>query len=125
MRNYKFNITDTTNFIDLNQFKNVLLEFKSYQADKSFPSDIYKTDHECLNSLQLNMIKYNFERYTGIILKFNTPIEDNKNKLTTVKIFSSGKLNIDGSNNLEQSTQIKKIISQIIYSNKDSILYTK
>lgn len=124
MRNYKFNIEDPKYFIDLNQFKNVLLDFKSYQNSND-NNEIYNTHSDILNSLKLNMIKYNFERYTGIILKFNTPIEDNKEKLTTVKIFSSGKLNIDGSNNLEQSTIIKKIISKIIYLNKDSILYVK
>ena len=126
MRNYKFNISEEEYYIDLNKFQNILTEFKYYQIndnDDFIHNNNY--DLDLLKSLELNMIKCNFERYTGIILKFKTPIDDNKNKLTTVKIFSSGKMNIDGSNNLEESTNIKKIIGNLIINNKDEILYIK
>lgn len=126
MRNYKFNIVIDNDYIDLLKFKSILLEYKNFQLNNSdFFQENNKYNIELLNSLELSIIKCNFERYTGIILKFKTPIEDNKNKLTTVKIFSSGKINIDGSNNLEESTKIKKIISNLIYLNKDNIIYTK
>lgn len=127
MKNYKFNIVNTSYFIDLQKFKNILLDYKDFQSD---PNSHYFNNNknynlELLNSLELNMIKSNFERYTGIILKFKTPIEDNPNRLTTVKIFSSGKLNIDGSNNTEKCYIIQKIICMLIYFNQDDILYTK
>jgi hypothetical protein len=126
MRNYKFNIVIDNDYIDLLKFKSILLEYKNFQLNNSDSfQENNKYNIELLNSLELSIIKCNFERYTGIILKFKTPIEDNKNKLTTVKIFSSGKINIDGSNNLEESTKIKKIISNLIYLNKDNIIYTK
>lgn len=126
MRNYKFNISEEEYYIDLNKFQNILTEFKYYQINDNDDFIHNKNyDLDLLKSLELNMIKCNFERYTGIILKFKTPIDDNKNKLTTVKIFSSGKMNIDGSNNLEESTNIKKIIGNLIINNKDEILYIK
>lgn len=126
MKNYKFNIIDTNYFIDLHEFKNILLNYKQYQNDSNFLEfNNQEYDYNLLNSLELNLIKSNFERYTGIILKFNTPIEDNLNRLTTVKIFSSGKINIDGSNNTETCIIIKKIICMLIYLNKESVLYTK
>ncbi len=126
MRNYKFNISEEEYYIDLNKFQNILTQFKQYQLNNN-EEFIYNKDYDVnlLNSLELNMIKCNFERYTGIILKFKTPIDDNKNKLTTVKIFSSGKMNIDGSNNLDESNNIKKIIGNLIFNNKEEILYTK
>jgi len=126
MRNYKFNINEDNNYIDLVKFKNILIRFKEFQNGNN---ELFLIDRkyniELLTSLELNMIKCNFERYTGIILKFKTPIEDNKNKLTTVKIFSSGKINIDGSNNLDESNNIKKIICNLIYENKNDIIYCK
>lgn len=126
MRNYKFNISEEQYYIDLNKFQNILTQFKYYQINNNDDFIHNKNyDLDLLKSLELNMIKCNFERYTGIILKFKTPIDDNKNKLTTVKIFSSGKMNIDGSNNLEESTNIKKIIGNLIINNKDEILYIK
>lgn len=116
MRNYKFNIHEENLFIDLYKFQNILLDYKNVQID----TDIYK-----LYNLELNLIKFFPERYTGIILKFKTPIEDNANKLTTVKIFSSGKINIDGSNSLIESNKIKNIIESLIEKNKEIILYYK
>jgi len=133
MRNYKFNIIKENVFIDLNKFKLLLLEFKNYQLDninnqteiKKYFQNNQEYDYDLLLLLEIGLIKCNFEKYTGIIVKFKTPLPDKVNKLTTVKIFSSGKINIDGSNNYEESSLIKKIISSLIYNNKSEILYSK
>ncbi len=133
MRNYKFNIIEQNYYIDLAKFKDILLEFKTYQyqyfnvnsTNLEYFQNNESYDLTILNKLELTMVKCNFERYTGIILKFKTPTEDNINKLTTVKIFSSGKLNIDGSNNKIESQMIQEIICSLIFNNKDSILYVK
>lgn len=131
MRNYKFNINLENTFIDLNKLRLILLEFKDYQFNelkdkelKKFQS-INEYDYDLLMSLDIGLIKCNFEKYTGIIVKFNTPILDKPEKLTTVKIFSSGKINIDGSNSYDESNIIKKIISSLIYYNKSTIIYNK
>lgn len=134
MRNYKFNIIEDNIFIDLNKFKLLLLNFKNYQQEcyntntsnvKQYFQNNVNYDYDLLLLLEIGLIKCNFEKYTGIIVKFKTPLPDKAEKLTTVKIFSSGKINIDGSNNYEESSLIKKIISSLIYYNKTEILYSK
>ena len=152
MRNYKFNIIEDNIFIDLNKFKTLLLNFKNYQLEhinkqsetetkqseikqsdtetkqseiKQYFQDNTDYDYELLLQLEIGLIKCNFEKYTGIIVKFKTPLPDKVDKLTTVKIFSSGKINIDGSNNFEESSVIKQIISSLIFNNKAEILYNK
>lgn len=116
MRNYKFNIIEDDIFIDLYKFQDILIKYKNDQLQ----NELFKE-----YNLELNLIKFFPERYTGIILKFKTPIDDNPNKLTTVKIFSSGKINIDGSNTLKESNQIKNIIINLLDLNKNYILYVK
>lgn len=133
MRNYKFNIIKENIFIDLNKFKLLLLDFKKYQLEninnqteiKKYYQDNQEYDYNLLLLLEIGLIKCNFEKYTGIIVKFKTPLPDKIDKLTTVKIFSSGKINIDGSNNYEESSLIKKIITSLIYNNKSEVLYSK
>ena len=133
MRNYKFNIIEENIFIDLNKFKTLLLDFKNYQIEhinkrsetKQYFQDNTDYDYELLLQLEIGLIKCNFEKYTGIIVKFKTPLPEKVDKLTTVKIFSSGKINIDGSNHFDESSVIKKIISSLIYNNKSEILYSK
>jgi hypothetical protein len=133
MRNYKFNIIQDNIFIDLNKFKTLLLNFKNYQLEhinkqseiKQYFQDNQDYDYKLLLQLEIGLIKCNFEKYTGIIVKFKTPLPDKVDKLTTVKIFSSGKINIDGSNNFDESSLIKQIISSLIYNNKSEILYSK
>jgi hypothetical protein len=153
MRNYKFHLIENKNFIDLYILQDLLLNYKSSQdiynlennpvdtvENKSVDDLTENENNEKLEinkkylkyknytelyKLELTLIKFFPERYTGIILKFKTPIEENKNKLTTVKIFSSGKINIDGSNSLEESNTIKNIITCLIDIHKDEVLYTK
>jgi hypothetical protein len=131
MRNYKFNIIPENTFIDLNKLRLILLEFKDYQFNEFKDKELKKFqsindyDYELLLSLEIGLIKCNFEKYTGIIVKFKTPLLEKPEKLTTVKIFSSGKINIDGSNSYNESNIIKKIISSLIYYNQSTIIYNK
>lgn len=132
MRNYKFNIIQDNIFIDLKKFQNLFLNFKNYQQDennnneeKNYFQNNKNYDYQLLLQFEIGLIKVNFEKYTGIIVKFKTPLPDNNNRLTSVKIFASGKMNIDGSNNFEESSLIKKIIESLISNNKSEILYSK
>ena len=133
MRNYKFNIIKDNMFIDLNKFKNILIDFKKFQNINSkttnlninYFQDNTNYNNQLLSLYEIGLIKCNFEKNTGIIVKFKIPIESNADKETTIKIFSSGKINIVGSNSLEDSRNIQQIIISLIYYNKDSILYIK
>lgn len=46
-----------------------------------------------------------------------------RKKLTTVKLFRSGKINIDHVNNIEQATEIRKYIIKMIMNSWDSTIY--
>ncbi len=129
MRNYKFNIIKENTFIDLNKLKNILIEFKKFQNEKNEKNNYFQNNknynYELLLQFEIGLIKCNFEKNTGIIIKFKIPIEGNADKETTIKIFSSGKINIVGSNSLEESINIRKLLISIIYYNKDNVLYIK
>lgn len=137
MRNYKFNIADTTLFIDLNKFRKVILNFKTYiennnsiDVDNEFyipeiNTKLYDEHFEELNALTLSLVKHSSERYVGFLLKFMTPIESNTKKQSTVKIFSSCKFNLDGCNTKEQAYTIKKILFRLMIISKDYIFYRK
>lgn len=47
-----------------------------------------------------------------------------KSKQTTVKIFKSGKINIDSTNSIEEANQIRMIIIDQIYTKKEQVVYT-
>lgn len=137
MRNYKFNIVDTSLFIDLNKFRKVILNFKSYIENNNcidennefyipeINTDLYDEHFEELNALTLTLVKHSSERYVGFLLKFITPIESNIKKQSTVKIFSSCKFNLDGCNTKEQAYVIKKILFRLMIISKDYIFYRK
>lgn len=54
----------------------------------------------------LSHVKYDPEKYPGFLLKIKTPSFRDPDKKTTVKIFPSGKINIDGSNTREEAEMI-------------------
>lgn len=124
MRNYKFYIYNNTDFIyniKLNELKNILLENKSI---------INSEDCDEYDIFPLTEIKYNSERYPGCTIKFDiskyVEVKNNKkNKLkqTTVKVFSSGKINIDGANSLDGATKIQNFLLQFINNHRNDLLY--
>jgi hypothetical protein len=115
---------------------------------------VYKLDlislYKILSDEKLDVKKYftfelfnsNFsiENYTGLTIKFLTPIEDFKknifskykknknikknNKQTTAKIFSSCKINIDGCNNKDEALIIYDDLIKFFNIFKEKILYS-
>ncbi len=129
MRNYKFNIIIENTFIDLNKFKSILFDFKNFQFNDELQlfQNNNNYNYDLVNNYIVGLIKCNFEKNTGIIVKFKIPnlINAKPNKFTTVKIFSSGKINIVGSNSLEESQNIKQLIISLLYYNQSELLYYK
>lgn len=134
MRNYKFSTTNIDLFIDLKKFQKVILNFKSY-VDNGFITEdneiseidvnLYKQYHDDLTKLTLTLVKHSSERYVGFLIKFKTPIESNESKTSTVKIFSSGKFNLDGCNSKDQAFIIQNILFILMGISKDYIFYFK
>lgn len=58
--------------------------------------DIFK--YANVGFCQISEISLNSERYSGILIKFLRPTPKDESKKITVKIMSSGKINIDGGN---------------------------
>ena len=136
MRNYKFNINDEELFLDLNKFQRLVANFKHYYEnnkkilDKNFDigeidKTLYDSQWEELTKLPISLIKHSSERYVGFILKFFTPTDNNKKKQSTVKIFSSGKFNLDGCNSKEEAEKIKNILNIIVKIGYKYIIYKK
>jgi len=134
MRNYKFSTTNVNLFIDLKKFQKLILNFKSY-IDNGFVTEeneieeidtsLYKKYHNELTQLVLTLVKHSSERYVGFLIKFKTPIESNLNKTSTVKIFSSGKFNLDGCNCKDQARVIQQILYILMGISRNYIFYFK
>lgn len=142
MRNYKFSTTNHNLFIDLKKFQRFILHFKNFLSTAISNSDsdsvedteiyipcidtsLYQKYLKDITSLTLTLVKHSSERYVGFLIKFKTPTESNPNKASTVKIFSSGKFNLDGCNNIEQGMQITNILYILMNIGKHYIFYFK
>jgi len=73
---------------------------------------------------KLSHIRYDPARYNGFLIKIKTPTEAKPNKKTTVKIFASGKINIDGDNDRQEAELIYLWLNKLFYTNPD-LLYRK
>ena len=66
---------------------------------------------------QLAGFRFDAEKYAGLLLYVKTPTPANPQKRTTVKIFNSGKINIDGANNKTEADNIRWWINHILTEN--------
>lgn len=93
--------------------------FKAYMADIFYAIEKeFKNDKD--NSL--SSISYDREKYPGFLIKVFTPQSDNPEKQTTIKIFPSGKINIDGSRNYDTAFYISRWLDQKMQE-IDDLLY--
>ncbi|MGL5936424.1 MAG: hypothetical protein ACRCZI_12485 [Cetobacterium sp.] len=145
MRNYICSLLNPTATIIINELKNILYYEKDMLLCKLHESsfskyiefinnmglpeeivvDIFKYCN--VGFLQISEISLNTERYHGIFVKFMRPIPDKETKRVTVKIMSSGKINIDGANSELDAFEIyywlqyifQKYWSEIIHDTSD------
>jgi hypothetical protein len=64
-------------------------------------------------------LRFNPEKYPGLLIYVKTPIPNNTAKRTTVKIFPSGKINIDGANNIAEATHIYWWLNHILLAHPE------
>ena len=67
---------------------------------------------------RLSHIKYDSEKYPGFIIKIKTPNKDKPDKQTTIKLFNSGKINIDGANNRDEAYTIYYWLNALFVENR-------
>jgi hypothetical protein len=65
----------------------------------------------------LSHFKYDPEKYSGFIIKVKTPNVADDNKRTTIKIFPSGKINIDGATSRADAEYIYWWLNSIFATN--------
>jgi hypothetical protein len=70
----------------------------------------------------LSHIKYDPEKYPGFLIKIKTPNWMDDKKKTTIKIFPSGKINIDGANSRKEAEYIYYWLNWVFYNNP-SLIY--
>jgi hypothetical protein len=108
MRNYKFETVDKTIRININKLYNIFINTHAIN---------------CKSLSNIAEIKYNIERYPGLIIKFSTPIERNPLKQTTVKMFQSGKVNIDGAISEECALFYYNWINDFYVKHESEVVY--
>jgi hypothetical protein len=109
MRNYKFETVDKDIRVNI---------------PKLYQIFIAAQQNNCPSVGNITEIKYNIERYPGLIIKFATPIQRNPTKQTTIKMFQSGKVNIDGAISEECALYYYNWINDFYVKHADSIIYT-
>ena len=143
MRNYICKIEDRRLLIRLNELETLFKNQKDMvninplytiidDINKICRKSCYKDDviniikeyiGEKNNMIGIAEIQNNCEHYFGLILKFYRPVPWKMNKRTTIKILRSGKINIDGSNSIEESYELYHWLENVFIENSDTILY--
>jgi hypothetical protein len=109
MRNYKFKTVDDDIRINIPVLYDIFIV--AYQ-------------NKCPSVNNVKEIKYNIERYPGLIVKLSTPIPRKPKKQTTIKMFQSGKVNIDGAISEECARYYYNWINDFYVTHMNSVIYT-
>lgn len=70
----------------------------------------------------LSQFSYKPEKYAGMLIYIKTPLPEKPNKRTTIKVFASGKINIDGATNIESATYIYWWLNNVFSMNPDILI---
>ncbi len=121
MRNYICKLRDENLLIRINDLENLFKTQKESTTINPICNYVDKLPDSVVESIKslmkdyigkkVNMIgiaeiQNNCERYFGLILKFYRPVPWKLTKRTTIKVLRSGKINIDGSNSIEESYEL-------------------
>jgi hypothetical protein len=137
MRNYKFRVEQFNVYIAISKFIPLLEHCKNYFDEDARHSgyfdnpknckylELFEQHREVLSKHRMIMYKYQPEKYVGLIIKFDTPSEEFPKRVTTVMMFHSTNINIDGCNLKSQAESIRNIITMLIQIAKVDVLYKK
>ena len=64
-----------------------------------------------------NSVQYDNDAYQGLIITLNTPNSIKPDKKTKLKLFSSGKINIDGANSFDEAVYIYRWLNYMFFTN--------
>ena len=109
MRNYKFGTLDSGTRINVERLYRIFIREHEQKSE---------------NLVDVTEIKYNIERYPGLIVKFATPITRNREKQTTIKMFQSGKVNIDGAVSESCALFYYRWINDFYVRHRDEVVFS-
>jgi len=149
MKNYRFNIDSEDTLIDIKKLKKIVSLFKLYhETNKNIDERIddinievqninisndeknhllneFEKKWDVLSQRKITLIKYNNDNYTGFVIKFLTPFEDNQTKETTASLFDSNKINLYGCTDKKEADVLKDIIYGFLTIDDECCLYKK
>ena len=137
MRNYTCRVIDLNITIILTKLEDVLHFEKSMKVGESFnkylqflekiqlsSQSIHSVFKYCnIGFYQISEISLNGERYPGLLVKFLRAIPSKETKKITIKILSSGKINIDGCTSELEVYEIYYWLQYIFYKYYSEITY--
>ncbi len=146
MKNYRFSLSEAHGnlLIDIKKLRKMMIIFKLFieevgDDEEDYTSKInnfgdmdleylipaFKKNKELLSRRKISLIKYNNDNYTGFIIKFLTPRDENEKKETTIAIFDSNKINLYGCNTKEEAEILKDILLILLNIGKGHVLYNR
>jgi hypothetical protein len=142
MRNYIFHLQNTEANIMLSKLENIIYFEKSmplhdieagFENKMKFINDyhipqstVYRMFRYCNVGLyRISEISLNIEGYSGLLIKCLKPLSNNNDKKITIKILSSGKINLDGFSSELEVIEIYYWLQYIFYKYWDEIVYDR
>lgn len=138
MRNYKCLLSDSNITIILNKLEDIFDSEKSLKMHNLPLNEYLQFVHKITKSekmvhrifrycnfgfYQISEISLNSERYPGLLVKFLRPIPGKDTKKLTIKILSSGKINLDGCTSQLEVIEIYHWIQYIFIKYWSEITY--
>ena len=127
-KEYLYNVIDSIKFNEIyqefNTFKNnnknvfsenVLNKIKYHYLNPFIEEMRYKLYHSKDN--RISFVNGDFEKYSGLKIKFRSPTKDKPDKETTVKIFNSGKIEINGAQTNQEAERVYAYLIKFFRTN--------
>lgn len=141
MRNYICKISSPIYKIDLDRFARFIFNYQKSDAVKTELIEKLRqhstfrhnnliqeiSDYISPNHMGINSIQYDLEKYAGIKIKFKRPLHiisksKDEYKNITVKIYQSGKINIDGGKLIDEIEELYFWLNNVFMTNRDHLL---
>jgi hypothetical protein len=114
MRNYTSFLIDKTMRINISLLEQFLNIEKELDFKRSSDSD---------DKISIISVQHTTERFSGLIIRFDRPDLLKSDKRSTIKILSSGKINIDGANSDLDAQYLYLILQDLMLKYLDRCLY--
>ena len=102
--------------IKINDLRAITRNYKTHLINEAQRINIVALNTHLLGAplhLRPREVKLNAERYSGLVVKYSTPTPDDPSKKITIKIFSSGKIDIDGATTRESAYQYYDLLHRV------------